>query len=102
MKQDKKQDKKQEKKQEKKQKRRSLKYRIDRIIISVALIMMVVAVVVSANLYVSHYTTESQLLLSYMADGLEETIDPNLVEGIKNQVLKGYREACENYEHFGI
>ena len=92
-----KQDKKQDKKQEKKQKRRSLKYRIDRIIISVALIMMVVAVVVSANLYVSHYTTESQLLLSYMADGLEETIDPNLVEGIKNQVLKGYREACETY-----
>lgn len=86
-----------EEKQRKKKKRRSLSRRIDRIIVSVAFIMMIVAVVVSTKLYVSHYIAESQLLVSYMTDGLEESIDPDEVEIVRDQVLKGYREACETY-----
>lgn len=86
-----------EEKKKKKKKRRSLRYRIDRIIISVALIMMVVSIVVSANLYVSHYMTESQLLLSYMTEGLTESIDADTVEKIRDQVLAGYHKACKTY-----
>ncbi len=88
---------KKEKKKKKKKKRLSLKYRIDGIIISVALIMMLVAVVISTNLYVDHYLSESQLLLSYMTDGLEETIDPEKVEIIRDKVMKEYHKACKTY-----
>ncbi len=92
-----KKDKKDREDKQKKKKRRSLKYRIDRIIISVAFIMMVVAVLASTNLYVSHYMTESRLLLSYMTEGLDEIVDADTVEVIRDQVMKGYRKACKTY-----
>ncbi len=78
-------------------KRRSIKYRIDRIIVSVALIMMVVAIIVSTNLYATHYITESQALIAYMTEGLSESIDPDTVETVRNKVLKVYREYSKTY-----
>ncbi len=88
---------KENKKNKKNKNKRSIKYRIDRIIISVALIMMVVAIFVSTNLYVSHYLAESKLLMSYMTEGLSESIDPAIVESIRDDVMKAYRKYCKIY-----